>query len=117
MKFSGKLGFWIDDKPKKRGDDVYVSNIVEHSATGDILTDSKRYSNVPDQLNDNFISNTRISIVARGYCLKHWMNIRYVVWYGMRFEVTSVQNVYPRVTIELGGIYHGETERTSKGNS
>lgn len=117
MKFSGKIGIWLKDIPRKPGDDVYISEIREEPVRGNIIIDSRRFQNVSDQLNQNFISNTRISILARGYCKDHWMNIKYVIWQGKRVEVTSAQYNHPRITLELGGMYHGEVKRTTERDS
>lgn len=107
MKFSGVIGFWNGDELRDEDDDVYINRIEERLATGDIKTDFRRFQSTESQTNENLVINNRISILADQYCLENWTSIRYVIWKGAKIKVTSVQVVYPRVILELGGAWNG----------
>lgn len=108
MKGSGKIGFWFDDV--EVAPSVYRSKIVEKPYAFEIDRDIRKNDNVPDQQNDNLNINNKISIVTDLYIQKHWPSVKYVLWNGVRWKVKSIDlTPYPRIYIELGGIYNGQT--------
>lgn len=108
MKFSGTVGFWIKDVETKPG--VYEPKIVEKNYTGDIMSNSRRFQPVDNQLNENLKLVNRLSIISDLYMQKNWPSVKYVLWNGVRWNVSSVDvNSYPRIILELGGVYNGRT--------
>ncbi len=106
MKFSGKIGFWFDDVETKPG--VFKSQIVEKSYTGDILRNVRRFQDAQNQVNDNLVLNNRLSIISDLYMQENWSSIKYVFWNNKKWTVKSIDiGSYPRIIIELGGIYNG----------
>lgn len=106
MKFSGKVGFWLKDVETKPG--VYEPKIVEKNYTGDIMSNSRRFQSVDNQLNEDLKLVNRLSIISDLYMQKNWPSVKYVLWNGVRWNVSSVDvNSYPRVILELGGVYNG----------
>lgn len=103
MKFSGKVGFWEKDVEISTG--VWKPSIVEKSYTGDILRDRRRFQ-ASDHQNDTFIISNQISILGDLYAHENWPSIRYVIWNGIKWKVSSVDVSYPRLTFELGGVYN-----------
>lgn len=111
MKFSGSIGFWYKDKEVKPG--VYKPNIVEKPYTGDVLRNSRRFQTVENQQNENLVLVNRLSILSDLYMQKNWPSIKYVLWNGTKWKVSSVDtSSYPRVIIELGGVYNGKNGTT-----
>lgn len=107
MKFVGVIGFWFEDVEVKP--DVYKSYIVEKTYTGDVERDIRKFDNANDQANKNLNINNKISIVTNLYLEQNWGSIKYVKWKGVKWEVKSIDlSPYPRIYIELGGIYNGE---------
>lgn len=110
MKFSGMIGFWDKDNQTKPG--VYKSNIVEKPYTGNVIRNMRRNLTAENQQNENLKVNNQISIISRDL-LENWSSIKYVLWNGVRWKATSIDlSNYPRVTIELGGVYNGKTGTT-----
>lgn len=108
MKFSGKVGFWLSDVETKPG--VYKPAILEKNYVGDILKNVRRFQVVENQQNDNLKVTNRISIISDLYMRQNWHSIKYVSWNGVNWAVTSVDiTSYPRVILDLGGVYNGET--------
>lgn len=108
MKFSGKVGFWLKDVETKPG--VYKPDIVEKSYTGDILKNIRNFQSSENQANDNLRVNNRVSIISDLYMQENWPSIKYITWNGTKWKVNSVDvNSYPRVILELGGVYNGNT--------
>lgn len=111
MKFSGKVGFWLGDKKIKPG--VYKPDIIEKDYTGDILRNSRQFQQVSNQQNENLNLTNRISIISDLYMQQKWNSIRYVLWNSVKWKVNSVDiSSYPRVILELGGVYNGEKSST-----
>lgn len=108
MKFSGKIGFWEEDKETSPG--VYKSEIFEKTYFGDVIKNIQRFQSVENQQNENLIINNRISIISDLYILNNWPSIKYVIWKGVKWKAKSIDiSSYPRVIIELGGVYNGSS--------
>ena len=104
MKFSGEVGFWDEDEETVPG--VWKPNIVEKHYSGDVLQNSRKFQSDSSQ-NDSFVVNNQISILADLYARENWPSIRYVIWKGTKWKVTSVKENYPRLILEIGGVYNG----------
>lgn len=111
MKFSGQIGFWSKDVETKPG--VYKAGIVEKSYTGDVERNARRFQPSENQQNENLKLTNRLSIISDLYMQKNWGSIKYVKWNGVNWSVSSIDvSSYPRVILELGGIYNGKTGTT-----
>lgn len=111
MKFSGKIGFWQKDIETKPG--VYKPEIIEKSYTGDVLKNTRRFQGAENQQNDNLVVNNRLSIISDLYLQNNWASIKYVLWNGVYLKVNSVDvGSFPRVILEIGGVYNGKTGTT-----
>lgn len=105
MKFHGSIGFWLGDKEEKPG--VWKPEIVEKTYFGDVLQNSRRLQDSEYQ-NDNLTTNNRLSIISDLYLRENWHTVRYVIWNGVKWKVSNVTiNDYPRITLQLGGVYNG----------
>lgn len=108
MKFSGIIGFYAGDIEKKP--DVFVQSIIERKYYGDVYRNSRRFQQTESQ-NDTLVPNNQISIVSDLYARQNWSSIRYVVWNNAKLKVTNVDLTnYPRLVLELGGVYNGKDE-------
>lgn len=101
-KFYGNIGFadTVETSP-----DVYEEQIVEKAYRGDVLRNylSRRSS---DKMNDDVEISNSISIVADPYLNNNIGRIRYVVWMGSKWEITSVEVNRPRLVLSIGGLYN-----------
>ncbi len=110
MKFSGMIGFWQKDVQVKPG--VFKPGIIEKPYTGNVLRNIRQFQTVENQQNEDLKVNNQISIISRDL-LDNWGSIRYVLWNGVKWKATSVDlSNYPRVVIQLGGVYNGKTSTT-----
>lgn len=111
MKFSGKIGFTEKSEQTKPG--IYKPNIVEKLYTGDVLRNQRRYQSVNDQQNENLTISNQLSIISDLYMKQNWASILYVSWNGVNWKVNSIDiSKFPRVIIDLGGVYNGKTSTT-----
>lgn len=111
MKFSGKIAF--TDKSIRTKPGVYRPEVVEKQYVGDVLRDSRRYQQGDNQQNENLVVSNRISIISDLYMQQNWSSILYVVWNDVKWKISSIDvSQYPRVIIDLGGVYNGKTSTT-----
>ena len=104
-KFYGKVGF-IDFE--ETAPDVYKEVASERSYSGDILKKSNHFVE-QTTLNDNLVLNLQIKIIADPYINSHFPSIKYVVYKGAAWKVTSTDDSnYPDVILTLGGLYNGK---------
>lgn len=112
MKFSGSVGFWTSDYIETSSG-VYEPKIIEKPYIGDVLRNQRRFQPGDNQQNENLVVSNRISIISDLYMTQNWGSIRYVVWNGVNWSVSSIDiSQYPRVLIDLGGVYNGKTGTT-----
>lgn len=104
MKFYGTVGFWDENKLLRPG--VVKPGIVERNYSGEVLQNINRWEQSEHQTDDLNVSN-RISILSDPYAHEHWPAIKYVVWNGVKWKVSSITIQYPRLICTLGGVYNG----------
>ena len=102
-KFYGAVGFgeMVETAPG-----VYVDQITERNYYGDV-TRNGRGLQTADQLNDNITVTNTISIVADPYATNHFHSMKYVVWQGTKWKISSVEDQRPRLLLTLGGVFNG----------
>lgn len=108
-KFYGLVGY-ADTVETSPG--VWVERTVERRYFGEATQIIKRYQ-PSENLNDNLNINNRISILSDPYALQNFSKIRYVVWMGTAWKVSSITVAYPRLNLEIGGVYNGLRPETS----
>lgn len=109
MKFSGEVGFQFPSI--EVAVDIWKPQIITKHYTGDLLKNTRRNQAFQYQ-NDNITLNNRISIICDMYMKENFPYIKFIVWNGVKWKVTSVDISYPRLTIEIGGVYNGESGET-----
>lgn len=102
MRFYGAVGF---EETVNAGRGVFIREIVERTYYGDVIRWSSRRIAETQQQNDDIRMNNSISILADAYASKNCHQIKYVVWDGVKWNVTSVTVGRPRLTLELGDVY------------
>lgn len=100
-RFSGKLGFVMTQETEEG---VWLENHVEIPAKGTIRSLYVRNDNA-SSVNTNLRLTNEISILLDSKIQTYLETLRYVVYKGSKWEVQSVGVAYPRLTINLGGLY------------
>ena len=108
-KWFGIIGF-IETVEDPNYPGTYVESKTEKSYYGDIIRFNKRWTVANDKENDNLDINNQLSIVADPFATNHFHQIRYVEWMGTLFKATSVEVAYPRLIINIGGVYNADPE-------
>lgn len=100
-RFSGKLGFVMT---RETEEGVWLENVVELKAKGTIRSLYVRNDN-SSSTNTNLRLTNEISILMDTKIIVYLETLKYVVWKGSKWEVQSISVNYPRLTINLGGLY------------
>lgn len=104
-KFFGEIGFATQ---KEVSPGIWEDQIVERSYYGDITRESRRYSSNDAILSEINLSN-QISILADGYVMDNVQSLRYVRWLGGLWKISYVELKFPRLVLEMTGVYNGPT--------
>lgn len=102
-RFYGNVGYAI---PTKTAKGVTSDIITERAYYGEIL-DTTRYDNSDDKVNDDLRMTQRTRILADAFAFENFSRIKFVVWMGTAWKVTSVAVERPRLLLTLGEVYHG----------
>lgn len=104
-KFYGVIGYV---ELKETYTDVWQEVVTERKYSGDVIENTRKWVG-SEYLNDNLVINNRISIVADPYAVQNFHAIRYAEWMGAKWKVTNVKVAYPRLILDLGGVYNEQT--------
>lgn len=102
-KYYGEIGFATtsEDAPG-----VWVEHMAKRNYSGDVLNNTRRLE-FPEKVDADINISNRISIVADPYAKLNFHSMRYAVYMGTKWIITSVEVQYPRLILSLGGIYNG----------
>lgn len=103
-KWYGKVGY-VDKVEKEPG--IWVEEIIEKPYFGDEIKNSRQLQSSGD-VNDNVNISNQISIVADPYAINHIHTMRYAEFHGANWKVSIADVQYPRITLNLGGLYNGK---------
>lgn len=107
-KWYGKIGY---EETTETSPGVWTSSIIEKEYIGDIYKLSARWQereNSSEDANDDININNRISILADPYAYKNFSKMRYLEFMGTFWKVESVEVNYPRLTLNIGGVWNGQ---------
>lgn len=104
MKFHGTIGFWIGDFEVEPG--IWKPRIVERKYSGDILRNTRRSVQVADKQNSDLSISNQFSILSDLYLKENLNSVKYIIWNGVKWTVTNVELSYPRINLEVGGVYN-----------
>lgn len=104
-KYSGNVTFaWTEEDVSSPG--TWKEHVVTKHYTGDVIREKRIIQN-GDKVNDDTLLSNRISILADLYASQNFHRIRSVSWMGAEWEVASVEVLFPRLILEIGGVYNG----------
>ena len=84
---------------------VWTEQITERTYYGDLIRNTRRLQSSGNII-DNIQITNQISIVADPFAYENFHAIRYATYMGTKWKVTSVDVQRPRLTLDLGEVYH-----------
>jgi hypothetical protein len=103
MRFYGEVGY---GSTVETAAGVWEDVISERKYRGDVLHNTRRYSE-GESVNDDLSVSNSISILSDDYALVNFSDIRYVKWSGTLWKVSTIEVERPRLILRLGGVYNG----------
>ena len=103
-KWYGTVGY-IDHEETEPG--VWEEKVTESKYFGDVLEYTSRW-NSSNKVNDDTDITARISIVADPFAYQNFSKIKFAEFMDTLWEVKSASPQYPRLILNLGGVYNGE---------
>ena len=104
-KFYGQVGFVKTVEDPNRPGNWGNEEVIERDYYGDVDRIIRRWES-GDKVNDDISVNNEISILSDPFVTQNIPWIRYVVWNGTKWKVTSVDVGYPRLKLYIGGVYN-----------
>lgn len=108
-RFYGPIGF-VESYEKKPGVTDY--RVTEKKYPGDVIKRSSQFLS-QDTVVDNIRVSNQISIISDPYAYSNFQHIRFAVWNGTPWKVTTVSVEYPRLILSLGDVYNGPRAETT----
>lgn len=102
-KFYGTIGYGVTSEIRPG---VWDETITERQYYGDVNRLSKRLQSSDKVVDDITIVN-EISILADPFAYENFHAMKYVVYMGAKWKISSVEVKYPRLIIVTGGLYNG----------
>lgn len=109
-KFHGNIGF-TEQYEKTPGN--WTERIVEKEYFGEVISLSYNARSGSETTNDELTVNKRISIVANDYAFQNFHFMKFVVYMGVKWKITSVEPQYPRLILSIGGVYNAKSPNSS----
>ena len=103
-RFCGQIGYvkTVESEPG-----VWTEELSERTYYGDTIRNS-RSINSANNINDSLNVTNSISIVADPYAKENFQYMKYVTFMGVKWKINSATIEYPRITLNMGGVYNGE---------
>lgn len=109
-KFYGPVGFAI---LRESSPGIWKEEYDEsHSYKGDVSRRRQNWQS-SSNLNSNLDISTEISIIGDAFLYANFPAIRYILWDGVRYEVSSVVVERPRLILTVKGVFNVATNDTS----
>lgn len=105
-KFYGAIGY---AETTETTPGVWEEKITERMYYGDLTRNSRKLQN-SETLNDDISVANEISIVADPFANENIYAMRYVVFMGAKWRITSVEVRYPRLILTIGGVYNADEQ-------
>lgn len=106
MKFYGNIGFatQVEKMVDDRHTGVWNQQITVRKYYGELTNPVNRWGTGSD-VNDDSNFNAKLSIVSDPFAINNFHSIKYAEYMGIKWKVTSVEIIRPRLLLTLGGEY------------
>lgn len=102
-KFYGTIGYaaTVEVEPG-----IWEEQITERPYYGDLIRNTRKLQS-SNSINDDINIANEISILSDPYAINHFYSMRYVEFMGAKWKISNVEVQYPRLILEIGGVYNG----------
>lgn len=103
-KYFGQIGYYVTEETRPG---IWESVTVERDCYGDEQRNLRRFE-TSSKVNDDLNISMTLSVVADPFAYNHFHEIKYATYKGVKWKVTTVEPLFPRLILTLGGLYNGE---------
>lgn len=103
-KFYGVIGYVVTTETEPG---VWEEQLTERSYYGELVRNMSKFQ-TSGGVNDNVNVSNEISIIADPYAVQNFHAMRYVEFMGTNWKITNIEVKYPRLVLQVGGVYNGE---------
>ena len=103
-KFYGAVGYAVTEENTPG---VWEEHIVERMYYGELIRNTRKLQTT-EHLNDDINISNEISILADPFAYANFHSMRYVEFMGAKWKIMSVEVLYPRLILTVGGVYNGK---------
>lgn len=106
MKYYGNIGFAVSEEKIVDGHHtgVWEQNITVKKYYGDLSKPVNKWTNGSD-VNEDASFSAQISIVSDPFAIENFHSIKYAEFQGIKWKVSAVEIMRPRLLLTLGGEY------------
>ena len=105
MRYAGKIGFGTS---VEKSPGVWDDEIIERDYLGDVLQSTERLDG-DGRILPNYKTTTSISVLSDGVLKERYSDVRYIIFLGTRWTVSSIVHKWPRIEMFIGEVYNGPT--------
>lgn len=110
-RWSGRIGFvYTEEIPEGSG--LWKQRIEIKPFHGNVNRSIRRWQPA-EKVNDDISLNNEISVTMTPYLEKNFYAVRFISFMGTWWKVNTVTMDYPRFTLDIGGVYNGNTNPTA----
>lgn len=110
MKCYTLIGFKKNDNESVPG--VTKEKIIELPYYGEVIRNARRVQS-SDKINDDLTISNQISLLLDPYLNENYYNIAYLTFMGRKWKVGNIEMRYPRIIIDIGGLYNEQEDEDS----
>ena len=103
MRWFGKIGFGVE---VNKGHGLWEKDIVERQYYGFLTRSRQRNQYNQTSTNAEITLDNELEIVADKWASVHVHDMIYAEIAGAKWNITNVEEHYPRLFLSVGGVYH-----------
>ena len=103
-KFCGFIGF-ANCSETYEGSGIWTNTIEEKKYFGTICKNYMQNQST-EYVNDDLVFNNDIIILADPYAKNNFTKMKYVVMFGEKWKITSIEVMFPNLKLKIGGVYN-----------
>ena len=111
-RFYGPIGFTYGTVESKPG--VWTDSITVRNYYGDTMKRRLSWEKGSDTINDDIKIANQISIVADEFAEQHAYAMKWVLYKGVKWKISSIEFERPRMILTLGDIFNEVTQEETQ---
>ena len=99
-----EIGYGIDEETVPG---VWRKSLIKKMYYANIIRNNRSLSS-SDKINDDININNSFSILSDPFAVDNIHNMLYIEYMGIKWKISTVDIEFPRLILNVGGVYNGE---------